>query len=173
MRADRRFDEADLATAHHPHVKPVRDAMDVPYDHAKPAARRDIRRDTQTDRRDRERHDHFQPLALAIAQPLAVAPGRELDPRWLPDADEVVALPPNQRDLVRRGGNAPLTRHARERFDPLQPVVKGSEIPATASGTHDPEPALPLIEREPPAHAQPRGSTIAVKVCVAEGTTAK
>src|SRR5213594_127552 len=54
----------------------------------------------------------------------------------------------------------------------LETLVQRCEVPAGAFGTDDPEPALPLVERETPPDAEPRGSAVAVELAVAEGAGA-
>ncbi len=84
--------QRDFAAAHHPQIKPIGQAVDVPDDHAEPAPRRHVRGDPETDCCDREGDHDFHPLALAIAQPLAVPPRRQLDARRFADAHEVITL---------------------------------------------------------------------------------
>src|SRR5439155_22691710 len=106
-------------------------------------------------------------------RPLAMAPGRELDPRGLPHLNEVVTLPPNQGHLIGSGGNAPLARGAGHGVDPVQPVVEGGEVPAAAFRADDPEPSLPLVERQPATDAEPGRTTVAIERRVAEGAAAE
>src|SRR5207245_1321832 len=125
MRADGWLGQSHSAAAHHGQIHPVRQAMDVPHHHTKPAARRDVGGDAETNGRDRERDHDLHALAPAVAESLAVAPGRQLYARWLSHAHEVVAFPPNQRDLLRGGGDAAVTRGARNGLDALEAIVPG------------------------------------------------
>src|SRR5207245_5013092 len=163
MRTDWWLGQRHSAAAHHGEIHPVRQAMNVPHHHTKPAARRDVGGDAETNGRDRERDHDLHALAPAVAESLAVAPGRQLYARWLSHAHEVVAFPPNQRDLLRGGGDAAVTRGARNGLDALEAIVERGEIPAAAPGADDPERAFPFVKRDSPPDAEPRGTTITVK----------
>src|SRR5205823_5740837 len=102
-------------------------------------------------------------------EPLAVAPCGELEARRLADPDEVVPVPPDQRHLCGRRRHASLAGGARERFDPLETLIQRRQVPAGALVTDDPEPALPLVEREPLPDAQAGGPAVTVEPAVAEG----
>src|SRR5439155_12821101 len=60
---------------------------------------------------------------------------------------------------------------ARQRLDLFQAIVERSEIPARALRADHPEATLPLVEREPPSDAEPRGAAVAVELAVAEGAS--
>src|SRR5436190_225313 len=173
MRAHWRLAQDDPPATYHADVDPVDDTMDIPDDDTESAARRDVRGDAESNRGDGEGNDHLHPFALPVAQSLAVAPGRELDARRFADAHEVVAFPANQGDLISGCGDASLTGSARHGFDAFESVVKRGEIPASAAGTDDPEPTLPLIERDAPADTEARRSAISVKCGITERATAE
>ncbi len=171
--ADGWLAQRDFAAAHQPQIEPIGQAVDVPHDHAEPAARRHVRGDTETDRCDGEGDHDFHPLALAIAQPLAVAPRRQLDARRFADAHEVIALPADQCDLIGGRGDSSLACGARYRFDALQAIIEWGEIPAAAAGADDPQPPPPFIESDSPPDAKPRGAAITVKRRVTKRATAE
>src|SRR5213596_1628801 len=100
---------------------------------------------------------------------LAVAPCRELHAARLPDSHQVVALPPDQGDLLGGGGHAAAVRGARQCFDLFEAIVEWSQVPARALRADHPEATFPLIEREPPSDAEPRRAAVAVELAVAEG----
>jgi hypothetical protein len=147
--------------------------MDVPHNYAEAATGGHVRRNAESNRGDREGHHHFHPLTLAIAQALAVAPRGQLDARRLPHADKIVTAPTNQRDLLGGSGDAAGQRCSRNGLDALESVIEWCEIPATAARAHNPQPALPLIERDATSDAQTGWATITVKRRVTESTTAK
>src|ERR1051325_3234354 len=153
--ADRGLDEAEAAASHHPRVDRSGDVRHVPHEHADRSAGRHVHRDGEPDRCNRQRHHEPELLALACPKTLAVAPGRELYAWRLPDAYEVVAAPTDERHLLGRRGDTALPRRARQRFDLLEPVVEGREVPAGALGADHPQPAFPLVERQPPPNAEP------------------
>src|SRR5712671_2364048 len=173
VRADRRLDERDFAAPHQAQVNAVDQPMHIPDDHAKAAARRHVGGNAEPDRGDREGHDDFQALPLAIAQPLSVTPRRQLDARRFADAHEVIALPTDQRDLLGGCGDSSLTRRASHGLDFLQSIIEWREIPATAARTDDPQPPSPFIERDSPSDPKARGASITVKCGVTERTTAE
>ena len=125
--------------------------------------------DGEPDRSNRQRHHESELLATACPKTLAVAPRRELDARRLADAHEVVAAPPHERHLLGRCGDTALPRRARQRLDLLEPVVERREVPARALGADHPQPAFPLVERQPPPDAEPRRPAVAVQFSIAEG----
>src|SRR5258708_39520350 len=125
--------------------------MDVPHNQAEATARSNVRGDTETDRGDGQRYDDFHALALAVPQAFAVAPGRELHPRRLTDAHEVIPLPANQRDLRGRRRHAAEARRAGDGFNTLQPIIEWGEIPAATAPAPDPQPGLPPLQRKPTA----------------------
>src|SRR5437867_7389612 len=149
-----------------------RDVGKVPHEHAHGAARRHIDGDREPNGGDRYRHDELELLAAPRSEPLAVAPRRELDAPRLPDSHEVVALPPDQGDLLSGGGHAAFAGGARQRLDLFQAIVERSEVPARALRADHPEATLPLVEREPPSDAEPGGAAVAVERAVAEGAGA-
>src|SRR5512145_1710684 len=147
--------------------------MDIPDDDAEAASRGHVCDDAQADGSDRKWHHDLHSLPLAVAQPLAVAPCRQLDTRWLSDAHEVVPLPPDQRDLIGGRGNPPRLCGAGNGLDTLETIIEWSEIPAAAARANDPQPALSLIEGDTASDAETRGSAITVERRITESTTAK
>src|SRR5438093_6588395 len=129
--------------------------MDAPDHQAEAAARRNVGGNAESDRGYREGHDDFHALALAIAQPLAIPPRRQLDARRFADAYEVIALPADQRDLLGRCRDPSETRRASDGLDLFEPIIERGEIPATAPRADDPQPTLPLIERDSPPDTEP------------------
>jgi hypothetical protein len=166
--AHRRLDELDPPPPHHPRIDRPGEVGHVPDEHAERSAGRDVHRHGHAERGDRERQDEFHLLAAPGFEALAVSPRRELEPRRLAHLHEVVRLPPDQRDLRGRGGDAARARRARQGLDLLPALFQGREIPAAAPGADYPQPALPLVECQPPADAEPRGATVAVQLAVAE-----
>ena len=165
--------QRDFAPAHHAHVNPIDQPVEIPDHDSESATRRDVRSDAETDGGDGERNHDLHALPLAVAESLAVAPRRQLDTRRFPDAHEVVAFPPNQGDLVGRCGDTSVARGASNRFDALEAIVERREIPAATARADDPEPALPFVEGDPPANAKTRRATITVKPSITECATAK
>src|SRR5262249_13360923 len=171
--ANRRFDEPHLPVSDQPLIEAVGQPVHVPHDDPEPATRGDVGRDTEADGGDGEWHDDLQALALPVPETLTVTPRRQLDAWRLADAHEVVALPADQRDLLGGRGDAALQRGTRDGFDAFEAIVKRGEIPATTPRANDPEPSLPLIERDAATDTEARGPAISVKCGVTEGTTAK
>src|SRR3989442_2281847 len=108
-----------------------------------------------------------------LPQALAVAPGRELHPRRLTDAHEVIPLPADQRDLCSRRRHAAQARRAGDGLNSFQPIIEWGEIPAAATWADDPQPALPLVKRDPTAHTETGWTAVAVERRVAESTGTK
>jgi len=171
--ADRCFAQGDFAAADQAAIEPINGAMDVPNHQAKASARCDVGGDTEPDRGDGQGNDDFHALALAVPQTFAVAPRRELHARRLTDAHEVVALPPDQRDLRGRRGHAAQACRVSDGFNALQAIIEWREIPAAATRAHDPQPALPLVKRNATAHTKTGWTAVAVERRVAESTSMK
>src|SRR2546426_3791000 len=127
-----------------------------------------VHRHGHAQRGDGEGQDEFHLLAPPGLEAFPVSPRRELEPWRLAHLYEVVRLPPDQGDLRGRGGDAALARRAPQRLDFLPALFQGCEIPAAAFRADHPQPALPLVECEPPADPEPRGATVAVQLAVAE-----
>ena len=100
-------------------------------------------------------------------------PGRQLDTRRFPHAHKVVAFPPNQRDLIGRCSDPSVACGAGHRFDAFETIVERREIPAATARAHDPEPASPFVEGNPPADTESGRATITVKCRITKGTTAE
>src|SRR2546425_12682918 len=79
---------------------------------------------------DRDGHDELELLAAPRLEALAVAPRRELHTARLPDSHQVVALPPDQRDVLGGGGHAAAVRGARQCFDLFEAIVEWTQVPA-------------------------------------------
>ena len=173
MRANGCLDHRDFATAKQAEIEPIDGAMDVPHDQAEATARGHVGGDTEADRGDGQGNDDFHALALAVPQALAVAPCRELHPRRLTDAHEVIPLPADQRDLCSRRRHAAEARRAGDGLNSFQPIIEWGEIPAAAARADDPQPALPLVKRDPTAHTETGWTAVAVERRVAESTSTK
>src|SRR5437879_8971054 len=120
----RRLDQTDPPPAHHAAVQRTRHVRHVPYEHSDGAAGGDVDRDGEPHRRDGHGYDEPQLLPTARPQPLAVAPRGELEAWRLADAHQVVPLPPDQRDLLARRGDATVARGSSQGVDPLAAVVE-------------------------------------------------